>query len=313
MNSDRGLPRVVLITRRTALDHLIERFGTFGQAEFYLRSRGHGMDDCVRQHELLKAAVTSIQQNIQPEQRRVRVDRSELDSFLFADDDVVVIVGQDGLVANVAKYLQGQPVIGVNPDPSRYDGILCPHRAEILGAALDWAANPSATEFRLQRRVLAQAVREDGQRLLGLNEVFVGHRTHQSARYELHVDDHKERQSSSGLVCATGTGSTGWARSIAEQRGIHELPQPELDALAWFVREPFPSVATGTDLDHGVLHGGDQLTVCSSMETGGVVFADGIETDALEFVDGQTVTISVAPERLHVVVAAQPVAAGASS
>ena len=30
----------------------------------------------------------------------------------------MVVVGQDGLVANVAKYLDGQPVIGVDTAPA---------------------------------------------------------------------------------------------------------------------------------------------------------------------------------------------------
>jgi hypothetical protein len=32
---------------------------------------------------------------------------------------------------------------------------------------------------------MVQAELDDGQRLLALNEIFVGHRTHQSARYRL--------------------------------------------------------------------------------------------------------------------------------
>lgn len=41
--------------------------------------------------------------------------RGDLDRFLFEPDDIVLALGQDGLVANVAKYLDGQPVIGSNP------------------------------------------------------------------------------------------------------------------------------------------------------------------------------------------------------
>jgi hypothetical protein len=33
-------------------------------------------------------------------------------------------VGQDGLVANTAKYVGEQPIVAVNPDPERFDGIL---------------------------------------------------------------------------------------------------------------------------------------------------------------------------------------------
>ena len=45
----------------------------------------------------------------------------------FGPEDVIIAVGQDGLVANVAKYLDGQPVVGVNPDPQRNPGVLVRH------------------------------------------------------------------------------------------------------------------------------------------------------------------------------------------
>ena len=51
-------------------------------------------------------------------------------------------------------------------------------------------------------RVAAEA--DDGQRLLALNEVFVGHTSHQSARYRVTFGDAEERQSSSGVIVATG-------------------------------------------------------------------------------------------------------------
>ena len=54
------------------------------------------------------------------------VDRGFLTNYVFGARDVVVALGQDGLVANVLKYLDGQPVIGVNPDPARWDGVLLP-------------------------------------------------------------------------------------------------------------------------------------------------------------------------------------------
>jgi hypothetical protein len=38
---------------------------------------------------------------------------------------------------------------------------------------------------------------DDGRRLLALNEVFLGHASHQSARYALEVADEAERHSSS--------------------------------------------------------------------------------------------------------------------
>ena len=51
----------------------------------------------------------------------------------------MIAVGQDGLVANVAKYLDGQTVIGVNPDPGRNPGVLVRHPPEATASLLQRA------------------------------------------------------------------------------------------------------------------------------------------------------------------------------
>lgn len=298
------LPRAVLVTRKSPLELLLERFGTRGQAEFYLRSRGQSLAWADGIHDKLYAALGTVQQALPTHQRRVRIDRDDLDRFLFAPDDSVLIVGQDGLVPNVAKYLRGQIVIGINPDPELYDGVLCGHAAARAADLLAYAVNPSASaDLMLESRCMAIARREDGQTLRALNEIFVGHASHQSARYHIDVGNRRERQSSSGVISATGTGATGWARSIAEQRGIAQpMPSPTDAQLAWFVREPFPSGATGIDCNFGFLQAGEPLVLASEMDEGGVVFADGIESDRLQFLTGQRCEIGVADERLRLVV-----------
>jgi hypothetical protein len=285
---------------------LLEQHGTLEQARFYLESRGQGVDEYEEIHDRVQVALAQVTAAIPPDQRRLRVDRGDLDRFLFAPDDVIVIVGQDGLVPNVAKYLSGQLTIGVNPDADRYDGVLCPHAPAAMPELLRWAVQDGGPGYRIERRAMAQARREDGQRLLALNEVFVGHCSHQSARYRIQVGQREERQSSSGVICATGTGSTGWVRSIVEQRELDiSLPKPEEPRLAWFVREPFPSVYTGTELELGFVDLGGRLVIRSEMGQGGVIFADGIESDYIEFLSGSEVSIAVANETLNLLVPAR--------
>jgi NAD kinase len=299
------LPRVVLVTRPTLLESLVERYGTRGQVEFVLRQRGQTIGQLEEAHHKQVHALAEVTGELPPDQRRSHIERSDLPQFLFAPDDVVVVVGQDGLVANVAKYLQGQRVLGVNPDPDAYDGVLCRLPVAQTGTAIAWAGNPGgpAGAFNIQSRTMAEARRDDGLRLLALNEIFMGHRSHQSARYVLLAGEQLERQSSSGLICATGTGATGWARSITLQRNMGEaLPAPSDEQLAWFVREPFPSVSTGTRLDFGVVAKNECLEVISEMGEGGTLFADGIEQDSMEFLGPQKVTIAVAKERLELVI-----------
>lgn len=294
--------RAVIVTRRSAFEQLVERHGTLGQAEFFLRSRGDSISPYIEAHERLAHACQVVESAMPADQRRARVDRDHLERFLFAPDDIVVIVGQDGLVANVAKYLRGQVVVAINPDPSQYDGVLCcfaPAAYSIIAQSLD---RPKGL-FRVQERTLAQATLGDGQCIVALNEVFVGHCSHQSARYRIATGDGSERHSSSGLICATGTGCTGWARSIVAQRRLPmQLPKPQEKRLAWFVREPFPSVSTQTALDAGTIDASSELSIVSEMSEGGVIFGDGIESDRIEFAAGSAVRITIAAQSLNLLV-----------
>jgi len=132
--------------------------------------------------------------------------------------------------------------------------------------------------------------------------VFLGHASHQSARYTLATGGCIERQSSSGAIVTTGTGATGWAASIhRERRSALALPAPGDLALAFFVREPWPSATTGTKLTEGLLRHDDTLELTCELGSGGVVFGDGIEADRLGLDWGQRVTVGPAQRRLALV------------
>ncbi|GAA2383346.1 hypothetical protein [Dactylosporangium salmoneum] len=289
-------PRAVLVSRRSELDELLARHGTRAAADYYLRQRGRDLGEVAARHAALQAALTAAGAAIPADWRRGHIDREDLPRFLFGPEDLVIAVGQDGLVANVAKYLDGQPVIGIDPEPGRNPGVLVRHEAAALHRLL---RRPRATE----ERTMVSARLDDGQELLGLNEVYFGHVSHQSARYTLSTPEGaRERQSSSGVVAGTGTGATGWCSSIARERaGAPGLPGPREAALCWFVREAWPSPATGVSLTSGRLGAGEELELsCEGDRL--VVFADGLEGDRLELSWGQRVTIGVAGRRLNLVV-----------
>lgn len=292
------VPRVVLVTRKTELVGLLERHGTLQAVRFFLAARGQDVAELVRRDEAFQHALGAVSACLPRTWRRTRVDRADLDRFLFEPEDLVVPIGQDGLVANVAKYLTGQPVIGVNPDPGRQPGILVRHGAPQATERL--LALGSGASPPCQQRTMVEATLDDGQRVRALNEVFIGQRTHQSARYRVRFEGAEEAQSSSGIIVTTGTGATGWAKSIHWQRRTRvTLPGPEDPQLAFFVREAWASPATGTALTDGSFE--DGLAVVSEMPEGGVVFGDGIEDDAVPFGWGQRLTVRRSPHRLRLV------------
>jgi NAD kinase len=290
--------RAVVVYRPTDYELLIATHGTRGQAEFFLRSRGQSMDKAEQEHVAIQEAITSVLGRIPARWRRTRIARAELSRFLFEPDDVIIAVGQDGLVANVAKYLSGQVVVGVNPLPALFEGRLVLHGLQsvrdVLGT-IDAGRDPS-----IQERTMVEAKLDDGQTLVALNEVFVGHRSHQSARYRIGIQKKEERQSSSGLICCTGTGATGWALSINNATGGKvELPGPIEPVLCYFVREAWPSKASGATITIGRFPREEHLVVTSEMNQGGVIFGDGIEEDYLPFDWGRVASIGVGAQRLR--------------
>jgi hypothetical protein len=291
-------PRIVVVHRRTELDELLARHGTRQQAAFFLGARGRALDDVAARHTAQAAALGQVSRAIPVDWRRGMVERADLDRFVFGPEDVIVAVGQDGLVANVAKYLDEQVVVGVNPEPGRNPGVLVAHPPEAAAALLARAVG-SAAGRPVQARTMVEAAVDDGQTLRALNEIFVGHPSHQSARYRIGTPDGlAERQSSSGVLVGTGTGATGWCRSVwLERHSELRLPAPEEPALCWFVREAWPSPATGTKLTEGGLAPGEALVITAESDL--VAFGDGIESDALHLGWGQQVTLRQAPQRLH--------------
>jgi NAD kinase len=297
-----GTPRVVVVTRATELEELLVRHGTRAQAAFFLARRDQSIEEIEARHRALEVVLGRVSQAIPLGWRRSRVSRADLSRFVWEPDDLVVAVGQDGLVPNVAKYLDGQRVIGVNPDPARIVGLLVRHPVDAFEHVLRRAQEGRAA---LEERTMVEARLDDGQRLLALNEIFAGHRSHQSARYRIACRGASERHSSSGLIVATGTGGSGWARSIARARAAAvALPAPTDPRLAFFVREAWPSPATGTAITEGLLEGEHRLELTSEMGEGGVLFGDGIEDDRIAFGWGLRARIGIARERLRLVVGA---------
>ncbi|GHH31384.1 NAD(+)/NADH kinase [Streptomyces lanatus] len=295
-------PRVVLVHRTTEYEELVARHGTHGQAAFFLSSRGRDIEEVAERHRRDQRALTEVTSAIPLTWRRTRVERADLDRFLFAPEDVVVVVGQDGLVANVAKYLAGQPVLGIDTDPGRNPGVLVRHRPADAAGLLASAQSGSGTCDEL---TMVEAVADDTQRLVALNEIYLGAAGHRTARYRLGLEDDGgvvEAQASSGVIVGTGTGATGWLRSVWQERGGGggrlRLPSPTEERLLWFVREAWPSPATGTSLVAGELAADNRLRLTVESERL-VAFGDGMETDAVELTWGQTVRVGVCRDRLR--------------
>lgn len=305
--------KIVLVTQRTRLEDLIRRYNTYGQAEFYIRHNGGDFSDYRTEHETYNCAVQTALSALQGFGRVQVLDRDLVPNYLFGKLDIVVALGRDGLVANVLKYLRdGQMLIGVNPDPKRWDGQLLPFLPEDLGKILPEVIRGSRN---VQSITLAQATLNDGQTLCAVNDLFIGRQTHASARYEISQGAARENQSSSGIIVSTGLGSTGWLKSIlagaagiarfcgiSEPVGLAHSFDRSASELYYTVREPYPSASTGASMVFGRITAKTPLQIVSHMPENGVIFSDGMEQDFLQFNSGTMVTIGIADHKGYLVV-----------
>ncbi len=295
--------RFILVTRKTRLQELIERFNTWPQARFYLEHNQVDAQDYLDEHDLYNERIRAAESLLRPLGPLQILERIFLPSYQFGKRDIVIVIGQDGLVANTLKYLDGQPVIGVNPDPARFDGKLLPFEIGDLESAL---ATTLGGEGERKQVSFAEASTNLGQRMLAVNDLFIGPRSHISARYRLDWNGRSELQSSSGIIVSTGFGSTGWFQSVlAGAVGVAGTEShPLATGFAWdaqrlqfAVREPFPSNTTGVELVFGEVSNEMPLRLESLMPEHGVIFSDGIESDAIAFNSGTIVRIGIARTR----------------
>ena len=334
------IPGIAIITRPTRLTGLWRKWGTLGQAKFRMAQaqaleaerRGGGQPlgrgkrrggapapvattqadfaDYEREDQVYQRVIDTLERELQFGLPLKMVDRSFLPNFDFGLCSVAVVVGQDGLVANAAKYVGDLPIVAVNPDPERFDGILLPFRPQQARQAVQRVLDQ---RFRARPVTLAETLLNDGQRLLAFNDLFIGAASHVSARYVLEAGGRSEPQSSSGIIVSTGAGSTGWLSSVFSMAaGVARFldgdvaPPPtlawEARRLAWAVREPFVSRQSQANLVAGWIDEPQELIVESLMPEGGVIFSDGVEADFLPFTSGSIARVRVSPQRAKLVV-----------
>lgn len=297
------IDKIIIVTRLTRLEENVKRFNTKAQASFFVKKRGQSFEDYEVEDDHYRHARDVVVKAIPPGIKFQIIDRNFLPNFLFGPKDAIITLGQDGLVVNVAKYLNGQTIIAINPDPERFDGILLPFRENEALGAID---SLLGDKFNIRNVSMARVDMNDGQKLYAFNDLFIGPSSHISARYTIHYGKKIERQMSSGIIVSTPAGSTGWisslfnmANGISHFQGKKNIIKNksmgwEEKKLTFVVREPFRSQWSGVEIVAGEVSGDQELILESHMAEKGVIFSDGMESDFMEFNSGATARIHLA-------------------
>ena len=308
------LEKIVIITKKTALQELLERYSTRDQARFYIEHMGASFEEYEAAHDTYLASLALLKRSLPAGVRSQIVERGFLPTFQFGERDLVVTLGPDGLVVNTAKYVSVQPLLAFNPDPQRMDGVLIPFHCSQAQALLPGVMHGA---YGYTPVTMVKAELNDGQSLYAVNDLFIGQRSHISARYRIAMGGKREDQSSSGIIVSTGAGSTGWLRSVLTgATGVvehfHQVPQVHAvresyrfdwtaDYLYYMVREPFVSRVSAAEMIFGKIDRRNPLRVESQMTGTGVIFGEGVEEDYISFNSGSIARVGIADRRLHLV------------
>ena len=160
--------KIVIVTRPTQLAALRQKFNTRSQAKFQIVSAikrklarevqwsSVNLDEMAEQAFVdVDQAATKYDDSVQQLRGDLdfddfdlpiqTVDRDFLPNFVFGPHDVVITVDQDG-------HAVGLPIVAVNPDPQRIDGVLLPFRTDQVRDAVRAVLQEMGKYFYFFRR-----------------------------------------------------------------------------------------------------------------------------------------------------------------
>lgn len=185
---------------------------------------------------------------------------------MMRDVDLVVTIGGDGTILEVARQVEGVPLLGVNSAPETSLGLFCGADRKTIREQL-----ARALHGVLPRTPLARlALEVNGERVWVLNDVLYAHRNPAAmSRYILSIRGRAEEQRSSGVWVATAAGSTGGIHSA----GGRVLPLTS-KKMQYLVREPFVQGRERPRLLRGILPPIHKIVLWSKMRQG-MIYVDG--------------------------------------
>ena len=215
------------------------------------------------------------------------IDRDDLSLSGLKGHDLIITVGGDGTFLRTAQHVTNQLVLSVASNLRFNEGFYS-------------RASKSDFEKKLRRIVYGKFKILELNRLHSsisykgkvqsvepaLNEIFIGNsKPYLTTRYTLVIGRKSEFQKSSGILVATGAGSTAWAGSA----GGRKLSFSSKKSI-FVVREPYKGRLCRPKLTKGILAPGATLKIISH-DWAGIVAVDSHHHEHT-FKEGAVITVT---------------------
>ena len=206
--------------------------------------------------------------------------------------DFVISIGGDGTALSASHYLTDKPLLAVNSAPGKSEGALTTLNIDELKEKLDEIKEIGYKTEKLER--IEVYVNEKKIDFLALNEVFIANeKAYLISKYKIKYKSVEEEQRSSGVIFATGTGSTAWFKSAGgESFGSQEK------FIKMTVREPYLGKLGKFRLMNAKINEGEEIEIIPKINS--VLAIDSIRETKLK--EGDRVKIKISDNPLKRIV-----------
>ena len=288
--------KILIVTKQSKLEYESVKFG-LSQEEIIRKYKF--------EHANLDAIVTS--HTCQVESRRKLISlfsTAEMQSMCSLTSpikgyDLVISFGGDNSFTYTSHFVNNCPIIGINSDPLRSTGALCEWSAKDLEKTASDIINE---RYEVKEWTRLAATINTEKIMNATSEYFFGERGRKEMTRHVMVYRGKEYdQKCSGIIIATGAGSTGWYHSA----NMHVFPEGNIfskteQKAAFIITEPYRYARREDDVFAGDLLPGEEIILHSLSDSEGYASSDSWEE--YSFTRGKTAKIAISSEPLRVVV-----------
>lgn len=254
--------------------------------EWEEKSLGLTRDELLKKYSAEKANLSAIV-NSHEKQMSVRKTFASVfpsASFVMLEDakkqvldvyDLIIVLGGDNSFTMVSHYVKHTPILSINSDPDRSVGCLTRWAIHSEQDIYDLAEKLDFNEFTIEEWPRLEATVNGEIITPATSEYFVGERLRKNMSRHVLVYRGKEvEQKCSGLVIATGAGSTGWYKSAS-----HGTPKwKPSDKLARFIAtEMYTTDASEGSIRSAPIAEGEELKIYSLNDSDGQISIDSWE------------------------------------
>jgi len=234
-------------------------------------------------------SITKVKEILKEKIKKI-VCVKNLQFNLFQNIDLVITIGGDGTFIRAASFLKQTPILGINSESKTSEGALTSINESEINSILKILENPKIIK-RKRIQIEKNNVILDK---LALNDVFIGSQNQfHTSRYEIKFNNKKEEQRSSGILIATGSGSSAWYKSAGGK--IFNYNSRDLHFI---VREPYKGKIFNPKILKGKIKPKQNFEIKSKMHHNGVIALDS--NTIYEFRFGDKCKVSISDKDLNV-------------